>query len=75
MCVGVWKESLIARVGPEQNEEASKEPFAGEFDNYGTSDDRLRAGGSGRRRGRGPTAGVDREGSEVYPHAACEVIK
>lgn len=32
MGVGVWKESLIARVGPEQNEEASKEPFAGEFD-------------------------------------------
>ena len=32
MCVGVWKESLIARVGPEQYEEALEEPFVSEFD-------------------------------------------
>ena len=32
MCVGVWKDSLIARVGPEQYEEALQEPFVGEFD-------------------------------------------
>jgi TfoX/Sxy family transcriptional regulator of competence genes len=32
MCVGVWKNSLIARVGPEQYEEALREPFVGEFD-------------------------------------------
>ncbi len=32
MCVGVWKDSLIARVGPEQYEEALREPFVGEFD-------------------------------------------
>jgi TfoX/Sxy family transcriptional regulator of competence genes len=32
MCVGVWKESLIAGVGPEQYEEALQEPFVGEFD-------------------------------------------
>lgn len=32
MCVGVWKGSLIVRVGPEQYEEALQEPFVGEFD-------------------------------------------
>jgi TfoX/Sxy family transcriptional regulator of competence genes len=32
MCVGVWKESLIARVGPEQYEAALQEPLASEFD-------------------------------------------
>jgi TfoX/Sxy family transcriptional regulator of competence genes len=32
MCVGVWKDSLIARVGPEQYEEALQEPFVNEFD-------------------------------------------
>lgn len=32
MCVGVWKDSLIVRVGPEQYEEALQEPFVGEFD-------------------------------------------
>ncbi len=32
MCVGVWKDSLIARVGPEQYEEALREPFVSEFD-------------------------------------------
>ena len=32
MCVGVWKESLIARLGPGQYEEALREPFVGEFD-------------------------------------------
>jgi len=32
LCVGVWKDSLIVRVGPEQYEEALQEPFVGEFD-------------------------------------------
>src|SRR5437867_10997041 len=32
MCVGVWKESLIARLGPEQAEEALLEPHVGAFD-------------------------------------------
>ncbi len=32
MCVGVWKDSLIARVGPEQYEEALQEAFVSEFD-------------------------------------------
>ena len=32
MCVGVWKDSLIARVGPKQYDDALKEPFAREFD-------------------------------------------
>ena len=32
MCVGVWKDSLIVRVGPEQYGEALREPFVGEFD-------------------------------------------
>jgi hypothetical protein len=30
--VGVWKESLIARVGPERYQEALRESFVGEFD-------------------------------------------
>lgn len=32
MLVGVWKSSLVARVGPERYEEALRAPFAGEFD-------------------------------------------
>ena len=32
MCVGVWKDSLIARVGPEQYEDALQEAFVSEFD-------------------------------------------
>jgi TfoX/Sxy family transcriptional regulator of competence genes len=32
MCVGVWKTSLIARLGPEQAETALREPHVGEFD-------------------------------------------
>ena len=32
MLVGVWKDSLIARLGPEQAEEALEEPHVGEFD-------------------------------------------
>ena len=31
MLVGVWKESLIVRLGPEQAEEAVMEPHVGEF--------------------------------------------
>lgn len=30
--VGVWKESLIVRLGPEQGEDALKEPHVNEFD-------------------------------------------
>lgn len=32
MCVGVWTTSLIARVGPEQYEDALQREFAHEFD-------------------------------------------
>jgi TfoX/Sxy family transcriptional regulator of competence genes len=32
MCVGVWKDSLIVRVGPEQYEDALRESFVSEFD-------------------------------------------
>jgi TfoX/Sxy family transcriptional regulator of competence genes len=32
MLVGVWKDSLIARLGPEQGEEALLEPHVKEFD-------------------------------------------
>jgi TfoX/Sxy family transcriptional regulator of competence genes len=32
MCVGVWKESLILRVGPDAYEDALAEPFTREFD-------------------------------------------
>lgn len=32
MCVGVWKDSLIVRVGPDQYATCLAEPFAGEFD-------------------------------------------
>ena len=30
--VGVWKDSLIVRLGPEEGEEALKEPHVSEFD-------------------------------------------
>jgi|SRR6267142_2685113 len=32
MCVGIWKTSLIIRLGPEQAEKALKEPDVVEFD-------------------------------------------
>lgn len=32
MCVGVWKEFLIVRLGPDQAEEALREPHVKEFD-------------------------------------------
>jgi TfoX/Sxy family transcriptional regulator of competence genes len=32
MLVGVWKNSLIVRLGPEEGEEALKEPHVKEFD-------------------------------------------
>lgn len=32
MCVGVWKTSLIARLGPQQSPSALKEPHVVEFD-------------------------------------------
>jgi len=32
MCVGIWKTSLIARLGPEQAAEALKQPCVREFD-------------------------------------------
>ena len=32
MCVGVWKTSMIARLGPEQAAAALMEPDVGEFD-------------------------------------------
>ena len=32
MLVGVWKDSLIVRVGPEQYEESLREPHVKEFD-------------------------------------------
>lgn len=31
MCVGVWKDSLIVRVGPKTYEETLREPFVNEF--------------------------------------------
>ena len=32
MCVGVWKDSLVVRLGSEQGDEALMEPFVKEFD-------------------------------------------
>ena len=32
MFVGVWKDSLIVRLGPDEGEEALKEPHVSEFD-------------------------------------------
>src|SRR5437588_10523587 len=32
MCVGVWKDSLIVRLDPEETEAALREPHVGEFD-------------------------------------------
>ena len=32
MCVGVWKESLILRLGPDAYEQALERPFVSEFD-------------------------------------------
>ncbi len=32
MCVGVWKDSLVVRLGSEQSDKALKEPFVKEFD-------------------------------------------
>jgi len=32
MCVGVWKDSLVVRVGPDQYDDALQERFVSEFD-------------------------------------------
>jgi TfoX/Sxy family transcriptional regulator of competence genes len=32
MCVGIWKNSLIVRIGPESYEDALKEEYVREFD-------------------------------------------
>src|SRR5215475_5761020 len=62
MLVGVWKDSLIARLGPEEGDEALLEPHVKEFDITGRAmkgwvlvapegvggDDQLQAGFSGR---------------------------
>jgi TfoX/Sxy family transcriptional regulator of competence genes len=32
MCVGVWHDSLVARLGPDQAALALNEPYVGEFD-------------------------------------------
>ncbi len=37
MLVGVWKESLIVRLGPEESDEASKETHVSEFNITGRS--------------------------------------
>ena len=37
LLVGVWKDSLIARLGPEGGDEALKEPHVSEFDVTGRS--------------------------------------
>ena len=37
ICVGVWQDSLVARVGPEQYADALQQPFVGEFDVTGRS--------------------------------------
>jgi hypothetical protein len=37
MLVGVWKDSLIVRLGPEEGEEALKEPHVSEFNITGRS--------------------------------------
>src|SRR5436189_5098968 len=37
MLVGVWKDSLIVRLGPEQGDEALKEPHVSEFNITGRS--------------------------------------
>jgi TfoX/Sxy family transcriptional regulator of competence genes len=37
MLVGVWKDSLIVRLGPEESDEALKEPHVSEFNITGRS--------------------------------------
>jgi len=37
MLVGVWKESLVVRLGPDEGDEALKEPHVGEFNITGRS--------------------------------------
>ena len=32
LCVGIWQDALIARVGPDQYSQALDEPFAKKFD-------------------------------------------
>ncbi len=62
MLVGVWKDSLIVRLGPEEGDEALLEPHVKEFDITGRADEGLGAGRAGRRRGRRPVEGLDSSG-------------
>ena len=50
--VGVWNASLIVRLGPEEGDEALKEPHVKEFDITGPGDEGLGTGRPGWCRGR-----------------------
>ena len=60
--VGVWKDSLIARLGPDEGEEALLEPHVKEFDITGRPMKGLGGGRAGRRRGRRPVERLDSSG-------------
>src|SRR5436190_23041662 len=63
--VGVWKDRLIARLGPDEGEAALREPHVRAFDITGRPMRNWVAVGPGWRRGRRPVEGMDRAGAEV----------
>jgi hypothetical protein len=73
MLVGVWKDSLIVRLGPEEGDEALKEPHVKEFDITGPGDEGLGAGRPGRCRGRRRVERLGSAGGEVRREAAGEI--
>ena len=62
--VGVWKDSLIARLGPDEGHLALLEPHVKEFDITGRA---------GRCRGRRAVGRLDRAGDEVREDTARKI--
>src|SRR5262249_17544526 len=73
LLVGVWKDSLIVRLGPEEGDEALKEAHGQRVQHHGPGDEGLGAGRPGRRRGRRRVERLGSAGGEVCREAASEI--
>ena len=70
---GVWKDRLIARLGPDEGGSGSAGTTRPVVRHHRQGDEELGGGRAGGRRGRRPVEGVGRAGGEVRADAAEEV--
>ena len=62
MLVGVWKDSLIVRLGPDKLRRGTAGAARPGVRHHRQADEGLGAGRAGRRRGRRPVEGLDSSG-------------